>query len=476
MNKTAEDFQVCGKCKDHYARSVIRHHCRKCFDHDGKNQRVLMVQGRKIAAGVHPIASKDVRNKLYPYMNEDAVVKEIRYDELVMVYANQMAEKYGTQGQSYKQVRANLRLCGRFLIAIKQIDNRIKDFSDLFQPEFYDAVMRVVRVVTKYDEDTKLYGAPAVAFGYGTLLKKLAELLRNEYIKKKMSGKREEVDNFIKLLEVDYGISINRGVAETQAQNNRRKEVVLPPTEDIKKLHAFIKTERDKYYEKLTEKIPYVSWENLAKRTLLSFQIFNHRRPGEIERLFIEDFHSHLGLDHGSNQEAYDGLSEEGKKLSRKHSSACDLMREYSLKCGADAPETLRGTTLRKHIATKCIALNVTDGQVTDLANFTGQGLTPFEDESDDSSVKEHSIPRRKSNRARDNTGNGPSMSSSTTSNTSTGKQLWSDQERKTTLAAFGEELKLGRVPSGREMQEFIDKNSCMRARTVPQLRIWLWT
>ncbi|XP_011313098.1 uncharacterized protein [Fopius arisanus] len=420
MNITAEDFQVCGKCKGYYARSAIGHHCRKCVDHDGKNERIVMARGRKIAARVHPISSKDVRNKSYPYMIEDAVVKKIRYDELVTVYANKMAKKYGTQGQSYKQVRANLRLCSRFLIAIKQIDNRIKDFSDVLQPEFYDAVIGAVRVVTKYDEDTKLYGAPAVAFGYGILLKKLAELLRNENTKKKMPGKTEEVDNFIKLLEAGYGI--NRGVAETQAQNNRRKEVVLPTTEDIKKLHAFIKMERDKYYEKMTEKFLDISWESLARMTLLSLRIFNRRRPGEIERLYIEDFRSHRsldqgwleimtllratwwlpipGLDHASNQEAYDGLSEEGKKLTSKYSrfkirgvpvlvdkevldclnllinhrenaahetgnrylSACDLMREYSVKCGTGAPETVRGTILRKHIATKCIALNLTDG------------------------------------------------------------------------------------------------------------------
>ncbi|KYN14503.1 hypothetical protein ALC57_13290, partial [Trachymyrmex cornetzi] len=59
-----------------------------------------------------------------------------------------------------------------------------------------------------------------------------------------------------------------------------------------------------------------------------------------------------------------------------KHLRACDLMREYSSKCGAEKPFTLRGTKLRKHIATKCITLNLSESEVTELANFMGHDKT----------------------------------------------------------------------------------------------------
>ncbi|XP_063986880.1 uncharacterized protein LOC135167527 [Diachasmimorpha longicaudata] len=132
--------------------------------------------------------------------------------------------------------------------------------------------------------------------------------------------------------------------------------------------------------------------------TLMSLQIFNRRRPGEIERLYIEDFQSHRGLDHVTDGETYRALSAKGKKLARKyvrleirgkleyilfglpstdngrprHLQAFDLMREYSVKCEAEILDTLRGTTLRMHIATRCINLNLTEDQATDLANFMG--------------------------------------------------------------------------------------------------------
>jgi len=51
---------------------------------------------------------------------------------------------------------------------------------------------------------------------------------------------------------------------------------------------------------------------------------------------------------------------------------ACDLMRKFSTECGANQPETLRGTYLRKYVATLGVNLNLTDAEITDLANFMG--------------------------------------------------------------------------------------------------------
>ncbi|XP_023289480.1 uncharacterized protein LOC105702821 [Orussus abietinus] len=47
-------------------------------------------------------------------------------------------------------------------------------------------------------------------------------------------------------------------------------------------------------------------------------------------------------------------------------------MRTFSEECGAENPQSLRGTTLRKHIATMSTNFNLQDEQVSDLANFMG--------------------------------------------------------------------------------------------------------
>lgn len=47
-------------------------------------------------------------------------------------------------------------------------------------------------------------------------------------------------------------------------------------------------------------------------------------------------------------------------------------MRKFAYECGADYPERLRGTLLRKHIATNCHKLKLTEQEVSELANFMG--------------------------------------------------------------------------------------------------------
>lgn len=54
------------------------------------------------------------------------------------------------------------------------------------------------------------------------------------------------------------------------------------------------------------------------------------------------------------------------------HLNACKIMREFSERCMASNPDTLRGTQLRKHLATQSVFLALNDNEVGDLANFMG--------------------------------------------------------------------------------------------------------
>lgn len=51
---------------------------------------------------------------------------------------------------------------------------------------------------------------------------------------------------------------------------------------------------------------------------------------------------------------------------------ACVLMRKFAKECNASSSTTLRGTMLRKHVATYCIQLNLNDVEVSELVTFMG--------------------------------------------------------------------------------------------------------
>lgn len=168
---------------------------------------------------------------------------------------------------------------------------------------------------------------------------------------------------------------------------------------------------------------------SLAKVTLTSMHVFNRRRTGEIERALIEDFESHERLNKDMYSDIYNSLSMEEKQIAQKYVRFCKrgklgrtvpvllsndlfecvililkyrkeanvpeqnpyifglpdlnkrryrylratvLMRKFAEECSARHSTTLRGTTLRKHLATHCIQFNLNDTEVTDLATFMG--------------------------------------------------------------------------------------------------------
>jgi len=50
-----------------------------------------------------------------------------------------------------------------------------------------------------------------------------------------------------------------------------------------------------------------------------------------------------------------------------KYLRACMLMRQFAHECGAKQTNALRGTILRKHIATTCVSLNLPENSVADF-------------------------------------------------------------------------------------------------------------
>lgn len=194
-------------------------------------------------------------------------------------------------------------------------------------------------------------------------------------------------------------------------------------------LYDYLKKECNTCLEILDNEFNLNAWTLLTQCTLIFIQIFNRRRAGEIERLKLINYQNKEVLDENVDQELYKRLSDSTKefakqfvrltlrgklgrtvsvllnpfvvqcietilkfrkhagvssdneyifsvphtnRLSKKYLRACPLMRRFANECGALIPSTLRGTTLRKHIATYTSMLNIEECQIDRLANFMG--------------------------------------------------------------------------------------------------------
>ncbi|XP_067214681.1 uncharacterized protein [Linepithema humile] len=290
LNKQAVDFIPCAKCRGYFSKNNIRHHFKLCTQQtEHKNQRNIKVLGRTIACHIHYTASTLLRRLVFPVMREDSITQLIRYDELLIAYGNKMCLKYRLQHQ-HDMIRARLRLLGRFLAAMKEIDNTIADFTSIYNPKRYDYCVQAVNNLAQFDETTWTYKIPSIASSLGTLIKQVGQILRSICIKKQEFDNQVTVENFLKLFEEDYPISINKVVHETQGCRMRQRNIVLPSMNDIKMLNSYLKDKRTKALKILQKNgFSIQAWRILAETTLVSTMIFNRRRAGELERILIED-------------------------------------------------------------------------------------------------------------------------------------------------------------------------------------------
>ncbi|XP_077266027.1 uncharacterized protein LOC143899548 isoform X2 [Temnothorax americanus] len=577
-NRNAKDYLPCAKCHGFFSKISIRNHFYQCTGRNSKHTKAVTVLGRAVLGRVHSVASKKLRSVIFPVMREDDVCRVIRYDKLVILYGNKMCVKYKLQHQ-YDMIRAHLRLLGRFLITMKEGNKNITDFESIYCPKYYEDVINAVNKVAGLDDKVGTYSKPTTAASLGTLLKKVGNLLVTECIKCQDHEKKAVVKDFLELLTEDYGTSVNKTVLETRLQQQRHKNDDLPSMEDIAKLYMYLKCKRQKAFNNLKNEYVYETWKTLAECTLTSVQLFNRRRAGEIERIMIADFEQYKGIDPNTAPDLFKKISSKSQdaakkyvrfmirgKLGRtvpvllnyslleciklilqfrdsakvpaqnpyifglpsynlkrfKYLRACILMRQFSEDCNAKVAHLLRGTKLRKHIATFCAGMELADTEISDLANFMGHAEKIHRDVyrqpiisrdilnitqhleaahgCDSQDTEESSIEECNSDDEEDREGNKETIINEETndSNSSvdmcqsenveksrtkrrssspygrTKRTRWNENEKTVVLTAFDEFMKGGKLPSLQAIHEVIKQNPCLKNRSSPQIKTWL--
>ncbi|XP_011703025.1 PREDICTED: uncharacterized protein LOC105459051 [Wasmannia auropunctata] len=419
------NFLPCPKCGGHYVKNNLRHHFRFCAKKKDTSRHILQL-AQSAAKSVHNRACTRLRTKIIPILKQDDIRNIIRYDLLIILYGNHLCQKHRLEHQE-DYIRAQLRLLGRYLQILRQIEPQINELEILFDPKYYDTAIQAVNIIAKYNEETQLYDTPFNASSLGTVLKKLCKILISECIKEHNAEKQKMTEDFQKLLDAEYDNIVSKTVAETQSKRKREKKVELLRSSDITKLNQYLENNRISNMKILQNNFSLKAWRLLAETTLIIIQVFNRRRAGEIERTLISDYKNSIKVT--DNDEEYKKLPASEKeaakkyirftirgKLNRtvpvllnskmidaietilkyrkmagvsstnpylfripnnnnnrsKYLKACKLMREQSAVCGAKNDRALRGTTLCKHIATKCLSLNLSENEVSHVANFMG--------------------------------------------------------------------------------------------------------
>lgn len=234
------NFVNCPYCNGFYARNNLRHHVQQCNKDENSSARTTLQNARRALGRYHSETSRRMRVEILPILQEDEITKAIRYDRAIILYGNNMCKSHVHEHQN-NYIRAHLRLLGRLVLALRNRNSEINTLADAYAPQFYKMIIEAVNDVAEFDYNTNMYKHPTNASTLGTCIKKIGKILDVIYMVDNDLIKRKDVEDFMKIYDVDFSGTINKVVIETQTKMKRQKKIVLPRTSDIKILSDYLK-------------------------------------------------------------------------------------------------------------------------------------------------------------------------------------------------------------------------------------------
>lgn len=365
--------------------------------------------------------------KVFDRCRNDDVIRDIKFDWLAIVYGNNETSQY-SKPRHIPMIRNRMRLIGRVLRALKTIEPAVSELAHLYIPRHYDRVVDAIRAVARVDEVRCEFVAPATASKAVTAIRKIGKLLHVQYIMQDNREKQRITQDFLTVMNSDMHISINKMVNETQSRIARQRKVILPSSDDVKLLADYIDAERIACFSELSESFTFKNWRRLTELTMSSIIVFNRRRAGDTQNILDEDFETKEIYNEDTNGELLSSLPEQSKQIANQYSrmkvrgklnrtvpvllkadveecltlliahrqdagvppengflfglpskvdfhrvvDAGRVLKKFAKACGAKKPLLLTATNLRKHLATICVSLQLSDTSVADVAEFMG--------------------------------------------------------------------------------------------------------
>ena len=404
---TVANYGNCFKCKKPLSLTSIHKHVRNCTGLSFKKKRSVKSSSRATMGNYHPIGTETAR-MIISKVNEDDILDQIRHDYAIFLWLNTEASKAEAAPQRHPKIRANLRRLGNFLKFIKMLNNDIEELSDVFHEDNYSHFIEACKLMGKADPTTKFFKSAATASDMSHLIKSVANVYHVE-LGAGQKQKREEIDAFLKKVTILWHSSIGNTIAESQAKNKRNKLITLPSQDDMARLIQYLEQEMIKAYNALKVKYTDEMYVKLSNSIESYLHVTNCRRAGEVEKLNLEDFNAiQLSGDdcriqvrgkrmkpvpiifkkqiykylqllikyrreakiHKKNPYIFSNIHDVLKEYT--FVSACSLMNKFSNLCGAENPETLRGTLFRMHLATTAEEKGINEQGVEKLSSFMG--------------------------------------------------------------------------------------------------------
>lgn len=417
----------CPTCYKVYVKRWLYKHVARCAGRNGASSKndddsTCITTSNRVMLKKHGVANEILRDLILPTMHHDEVYDCIIRDSLIILYGNDLTHRYGNTHLHY-HISQRLRRLGRFLINCKKIDSSVNSLANVCRTSKFDTLIAAVKKTARYDATVGRLGTPSVASELSKTLKVCGQLMQM-YAADHFNQQLEKAStNFIMFMNHKYSTAFSRLICESMTYTKRNKSKDLPLDDDIMPLNKYLLQQMTTSYQKAKEHFTVGRWRELAKYTLVYLGTKNRKRPGETERIYIEDYNKgkitnvtsgdyialperekmlaqrvlrveirgKLGrtvpllftkpaidaVDYIIANRGRAGVPENnpyvfGIRTSNRYMRLCMMLRRCAAECGAREPNTLRATKLRNYAATITQKLDVKRSDITMLAGFMG--------------------------------------------------------------------------------------------------------
>lgn len=427
------DYGPCPNCYAYLVKREMWKH--RCPEKVPQTQRRKVIQSSNLLlpATVSTDMSQHLQRVLSS-MKSDSVARCIKSDALIVEVASKECFKLGHNSEQDSYIREKLRELGRLVLQLREtFGDENASLLDFINPEKFQQVLKSVRTMCGFSDSSHTYINPSLALKVGHTLKKVSTVVKGQALERGDDILFQRASGFLDLCGIRWTEEISSHALRTLYQRKRNSPQLLPLTSDIVCLANYTKSVAAKQLSILQNKglckqDLHSAWVKLAEATLTRVITFNRRRQGEASKLKLVDYKScSIGAKETALEETLTTFEKTlCKSLSRVEivgkrgntvpviltsdmrtqidmlvatrdqagisadnpyvfARTCygslsfirgaDCLRKLSETSGADKPETLRSTRLRKHIATVSQILHLDENELEVLAKFMGHDI-----------------------------------------------------------------------------------------------------
>ncbi|XP_031147359.1 uncharacterized protein LOC116044389 isoform X4 [Sander lucioperca] len=432
---SVKDYLPCTFCFGMFAKKDLWRHqssCnskKSCVPVDEKKTRGAV---QSLAARLLPItASSNGCQGIINNMRQDDVSFHIRSDSLICKYGESLYAKHGRMKSRHQYIAQRMRELGRFMLAAKDMDKTVRSLEDVCAPSKFQLVVSAVKRLTEFSPGKNEYGKPSTAVKIGFCLKGAAEVQIGQALMHDDDQAEKKAKKFLELLERNWRNNVSVSAHQTIQEKRWNKKEDIPLTKNVIALRDHLRMVEDKARGELRHQLSLTAYKTLNETVLAQVIVFNKRREGEASRLTLEAYKK--GSTNPINEDIYVTLSPLEKELSKRltrievrgkrgrkvpvfltdkmresidllikrrdeagvlaenpylfarpgvmtNIRGCDCLRKYAEKSGAENPELLRSTKLRKQVATLCQLLDLSEQELEQVARFMGHDIRVHRD------------------------------------------------------------------------------------------------